>query len=136
MHDELEKLLRETASAYAPRELRGRVLAGVELELARRKPRWDRRLGIAVAATLVLGVTLNLGHEVDLDRVFAPTSGSARLTQVAPVAKQPVHQSAAPLSTRHWLAMWFTGRPAAGIGSVSSLGGPVFKAQPELESKR
>jgi len=57
--DELERLPRPAA----PAELRERVLSAVSRELAHRKrrvPRWERAAEIAVAASLVLGVGMNV----------------------------------------------------------------------------
>jgi hypothetical protein len=57
--DELHRLPRPTA----PAELRERVLSAVGRELSNRKrrvPRWERAAEIAVAASLVLGVGMNV----------------------------------------------------------------------------
>jgi hypothetical protein len=61
MTDELPEIFDQIKPRPAPRELRGGVLAAVERELAsRRKPVWERALEIGVAASLVLGIGLNV----------------------------------------------------------------------------
>ena len=61
MMDELPKIFAQCMPRPAPAELRAQTLAAVERELAqRRKPRWERALELAVAASLLLGVGLNV----------------------------------------------------------------------------
>ncbi len=61
MTDELPEIFDRLKPQPAPTELRPRVLASVERELARRKkPRWERALELGVAACLALGVGLNV----------------------------------------------------------------------------
>lgn len=63
MTDELSHELDRLPRPAAPEELRERVLSAVSRELANRKrrvPRWERAAEIAVAASLVLGVGMNV----------------------------------------------------------------------------
>ncbi len=61
MSDELPDVFRQVQPRRAPDELRQRVLAAVEPHLVRRKkPRWERTIELAVAASLALGVGLNV----------------------------------------------------------------------------
>lgn len=61
MTDELPEIFDRLQPQPAPPELRPRVLAAIERELARRKkPRWERALELGVAASLVVGVGWNL----------------------------------------------------------------------------
>ena len=59
--DDLPKIFESCAPRPAPAELRSRTLAAIERELVRRqKPRWERAFELAVAASLLLGVGLNV----------------------------------------------------------------------------
>jgi hypothetical protein len=63
MMDELADELERRPRPAAPAELRERVLSAVSRELVnhkRRVPRWERAAEIAVAASLVLGVGMNV----------------------------------------------------------------------------
>src|SRR5262245_14680257 len=72
----------------APANLRGRVLAHVERELARRrKPPWERAFELAAAACLAIGVSLSVWQwQAERQwhaRVFGPPIESVRLAQRA-----------------------------------------------------
>jgi hypothetical protein len=54
----IERQLAHIPLAGAPAKLRGEALAGVHRHLAAQ--RWDRRLGRAAAAVLVIGIGLNV----------------------------------------------------------------------------
>jgi len=61
MTDELPEIFDHVNPQPAPPKLRPRVLTAVERELARRKkPVWERALEVGVAASLVIGVGLNV----------------------------------------------------------------------------
>jgi hypothetical protein len=61
MHDDLPEIFEQLKPHVAPPELRSRVLASVNSELAKLgKPRWERVLEWSVAASFVLGVGLNV----------------------------------------------------------------------------
>jgi hypothetical protein len=61
MTDERPKFFDRYTPRPAPVALRSQTLAAVDRELARRqKPRWERGFELAVAASLVLGVGLNV----------------------------------------------------------------------------
>jgi hypothetical protein len=65
MNDKIERVLKGLAPRGAPADLRDRVLGSVLESLAgepavTRRVRWDLRVAAAVAASLILGATLNL----------------------------------------------------------------------------
>jgi hypothetical protein len=61
MNEDLPDFLQVPSASPAPPELRVRVLSAVERELTRRrKPRWERVLEWSVAASLALGIGLNV----------------------------------------------------------------------------
>jgi hypothetical protein len=61
MNDELPEVFRDVAPRGAPAELRAKTLAAVGRELSRRrKPRWERIVELSVAASLALGIGLNV----------------------------------------------------------------------------
>ena len=80
-------LLRATARGAGP-ELRGRVLAAVGRELgADRVPRRRRRPGLAVAASLLLGVVLNVwvnkAADRSMARLYGPPPVPRRIAEVS-----------------------------------------------------
>jgi hypothetical protein len=59
--DDLPEIFDPCTPRPAPAELRARTLSAVDRELARRrKPRWERAFQWAVAASLLVGVGLNV----------------------------------------------------------------------------
>ncbi|REK12347.1 MAG: hypothetical protein DWQ37_12345 [Planctomycetota bacterium] len=61
MNDELPEFFERAKPPAAPAALRARVLSAVERELApRRKPAWERALEWGVAASLTLGIGMNI----------------------------------------------------------------------------
>jgi hypothetical protein len=66
MNDDLERSLRNLTARGAPAHLRAEVLEAVADELAVTRPEttrraaWDFRIGMAVAASLIMGVVLNV----------------------------------------------------------------------------
>lgn len=93
MDDELPDIF-EQLRPQPPAELRARVLAGVNRELQRRqKPRWERWLERSVAASFLLGVSLNVWQF--RSSVNTPQSRSAAATQnVATAPKASAARSA------------------------------------------
>jgi hypothetical protein len=91
MTDELPEIFDRLKPQPAPPELRPRVLAAVERELTRRKkPRWERAFELGVAASLLVGVGLNVwqwrgdGHRQA--SVHGPLPAAAREELVDAVA--------------------------------------------------
>ena len=61
MTDDLPKLFDRCTPRPAPPELRARTLSAVERGLSRRPvPRWERAVELAVAASLLLGIGMNV----------------------------------------------------------------------------
>jgi hypothetical protein len=84
MTDDLENELELLLRPAAPAGLRGRVLSAVAQELTARKrrvPLWERAAEIAVAASLLLGVGMNLWqwreNQAWHQRVFGPSSAAS-----------------------------------------------------------
>jgi hypothetical protein len=89
--DELPEIFARLKPRPAPSELRARVLAGVESHLKRRaKPRWERAIELAVAASLVLGIGLNVWQVQSAEawqlRVFGPEPIPTSVVEVAGMA--------------------------------------------------
>jgi hypothetical protein len=76
MNDDIERLLSELTPRGAGPELRPHVLAAVadQLEAARPSP-WLRRAAIGVAASLLVGVALNVWVSLVADRQLAQLLG-------------------------------------------------------------
>jgi hypothetical protein len=87
MSDELESYLGRLTPRGAPTELRERVLAEVSRVLLARPPRrWTRWAGVALAASFLLAVGLNLAVEqaqqARLAEIYGPESVPRALTEV------------------------------------------------------
>lgn len=86
--DHAEQRLRRVTPRGAGPELRGQVLAAVGRELAAdRVGPWGRRLGLAVAASLLLGVVLNVwvnkASDRRLARLYGPPPVPRQIAEVA-----------------------------------------------------
>ena len=83
MTDELPAPFNRLAPRAAPPELRGRVLAAVERELAGarapRSRRWQRAFELSVAACLALGIGLNVWQSRAEEAWHARVYGTASL---------------------------------------------------------
>ncbi len=91
MSDELPEIFARLKPRPAPAKLRTQILAGVESHLTRRtKPRWERAIELAVAASVVLGIGLNVWQVQSAEawqlRVFGPAPVPAPVTEVAGMA--------------------------------------------------
>lgn len=87
MMDDFSNELDRRPRPMPPAELRERVLSAVSRELAipkRRKPLWERAAEIAVAASLVLGVGMNVwqwrADQAWNQRVFGPPLATHEFT--------------------------------------------------------
>jgi hypothetical protein len=88
MNEDLPQPFGRLTPRPAPNELRARVLGAVANELARRKtPRWERVFECAVAASLALGIGLNVwlerADEAWQARVYGPLPVSRAIADVA-----------------------------------------------------
>ncbi len=113
MNDELPDLFGDVAPRPAPAELRSGVLAAVGRELARpRKPRWERMMELAVAASLVLGIGWNVwlarSDATWRERVFGPGQQSAALAEVggnvASAVEPPAEKTLGQRLSSVWLS--------------------------------
>jgi hypothetical protein len=85
MSDDVERVLQRVTPQSAGAELREQVLAAVARELAERSGhRWERRVGLAVAASILFAVALNVWT------VTASNSRRAALLGPAPLPMQVV----------------------------------------------
>ncbi|MBI3838111.1 MAG: hypothetical protein HY288_09275 [Planctomycetia bacterium] len=88
MNDDLPEGFQHMMPQGAPAELRPRALTAVSRELARQStPRWERMVELAVAASLALGVGLNVwcwrAEEGWQMRVYGPVPIPSAVAEVA-----------------------------------------------------
>jgi len=125
MSDDTERILERLCPRGAPPELRQRVLEAVGKGLAAGPTsRWGRRWGLAVAAGLLLGVSLNVWavRTVDrrLARLYGPTPVPRQITEYARTV-----EAVTDAATAHWMEeQLYTvyrqrhkSSPPAGLGS-------------------
>ena len=86
--DQIQQRLHRLTPRGSGPELRGHVLAAVERELsADPVSRWQRRLGLAVAASVLLGIVLNVWVNTSAPRrqarLYGPPPVPRRIADVA-----------------------------------------------------
>ena len=109
--NQVEQRLRGLTPRGTDPGLRGRVLAAVGRELAAdRVSPWGRRLGLAVAASLLLGVVLNVWVNKASDRRLARLYGPPPVPrQIAEVAEAVASVTDAEIGSRmeqQLVAVW------------------------------
>lgn len=98
MKNDIQRILESLTPCGAPADLRGRVLESVarELPVIRRSPtrraRWDLRIAMAVAASLILGVVLNIGairsDDARQARLYGPDPLPREIRRTVEIAEQ------------------------------------------------
>jgi hypothetical protein len=114
MTDDVEQLLSQLTPRGVRAEVRPRVLGAVEAELAAPAASpWARRAALAVAASLLVGVALNVYAGVSskrqLARLFGPPPVSRRAMELAKVIEEVTDRQ-----TAQWLCQRMAApRPAS-----------------------
>ena len=107
MNPDPEPLLQQLTPRGADAAVRARVLTGVARELdAKSRLDWQRGCGLAVAASLLLGIVLNVGvswnYEQRLAKLYGPVPVPAPVLEVAQAV-----EAVTDAPTAHWLEQRF-----------------------------
>ena len=134
--NQVEQRLRGLTPRGTEPELRGQVLAAVGRELAAdRVSRWRRSPGLAVAASLLLGVVLNVwvnkASDRRLARLYGPPPVPRQIAEVAEAVASVTDAETGRQVRQQLLTVWRS-RPVAPVQSICS----SQQILDELESTR
>jgi hypothetical protein len=122
--EHVEQMLHRLTPRGAAPELREQVLAAVGRELSAERPsRWQRRLGLAVAASILLGIVLNMWANKATDRrlarLYGPPPTPRQIAEVAEMVASVTDAQTGRRVRQQLSAAWWS-RPTAPIQSICS----------------